>query len=181
MKSIISVAVLICLFEVSFLPLTQCRVYLPTDANLIGQTCLQTPKPDLCVSSLESVPESSDTDIKGLALIMSDKVLKGKAQDALKEINELIKQTPISSNKALLACADYYGTIIEFHIEKQAHDGITGNQPRKAAQQAMDDTVYLVNECNNGLGSSPSSPLTVMGASVADIATITKAIVQILS
>lgn len=147
--------------------------------NLISQTCLKTPKPNVCVSSLESVPQSSNADITGLALIMSDEVLKAKAQAARNIINELIKHGP--STQSLLACTDYYGIIIEFHIGKQAHDGITGVQPRKAAQQAMDDTVYLVNECNNGLGFPPGSPLTEMSTSVAEIATITKAIVQILS
>ncbi|KAL6193231.1 hypothetical protein ACLB2K_034315 [Fragaria x ananassa] len=181
MKSIIYVAVLVYLFQASFLPLTQCSVYLPTDANLIAQTCQKTPKPDLFISSLKSVPGSSDADMKHLALIMCDKVLKGKAQNALNIINNLLKQTPIGSKKALLACADYYTTIIEFHIEKQAHNGITGVQPRMAAQQAMDDTVYLVKECNNGLGFSSKSPLAVTSASVDDFAAITKAMVQILS
>lgn len=153
-------------------------VFLPTNDNLIGSTCRKTPNYDLCVSSFNSVPQSANAaDVKSLADIMSSVVLKAKAQAAQSKFTELIKQG--LKTQSLLTCADYYDIIIEFQISKQAYRGIKGVQPRTIALQAMDDTVALVNDCNNGLGRTfRGSPLVVMNANVINLAIVTKAIVQ---
>ncbi|KAM1041869.1 hypothetical protein ACFX2I_030949 [Malus domestica] len=56
-KVLIILIQFVCL--VVFLPNSHCNrltVFFPMDANLIAQTCNQTPYPDLCISTLQSDP-----------------------------------------------------------------------------------------------------------------------------
>ncbi|TQD82552.1 hypothetical protein C1H46_031897 [Malus baccata] len=63
------------------------------DANLIAQTCNQTPYPDLCISTLQSDPRSAKADVKGLGIIMVDAV-KAKAREANLRLQELAQLSP---------------------------------------------------------------------------------------
>ncbi|KAL6193207.1 hypothetical protein ACLB2K_034291 [Fragaria x ananassa] len=180
MKSLTSLAaVLICFFQISLLPICHCRSAFPSmDVNLIKETCSKTPKPALCVESLTKVPQSARANVKGLAQIMNDDVLRAKAQEVHTQIDLLIKQG--TRPQSLLKCAQDYSVVINDKI-KGVDEGLKDNQTSKAAQ-AMDDTVSLVSGCNSGLKQSlPGTPLIGMNTNVADLATVTKAIVQQLS
>ncbi|XP_024196366.1 cell wall / vacuolar inhibitor of fructosidase 2-like [Rosa chinensis] len=145
------------------------------DVNLIEETCRNTPKPKLCVDSLYSVPQSASADVKGLAHIMNDVVLRTKAQEVHTKIDLLIKQG--TRPQSLLTCAQTYSLIINDKI-KAVNDGLKDDQPLKT-EQAMVDTVSLLNDCNSGLEHSlPGTPLIGMNTNVADLATVTKAIVK---
>lgn len=45
-----------------------------SEANMIEQTCKETPDFNLCVSLLDSDPRGSSADTSGLALILVDKI-----------------------------------------------------------------------------------------------------------
>lgn len=76
------------------------------DLKLIEQTCSKTPHRDLCVSGLTSIPASADADVKGLALMMVDNVLRAVANDARNQINETLKHSP--EDKASSSCEENY-------------------------------------------------------------------------
>ncbi|KAM1150478.1 hypothetical protein ACFX13_031727 [Malus domestica] len=93
-KVLIILIQIVCL--VVFLPNSHCNrltVFFPMDANLIAQTCNQTPYPNLCISTLQSDPRSAKADVKGLGIIMVDAV-KAKAREANLRLHELFDKEP---------------------------------------------------------------------------------------
>ena len=75
------------------LSLTQIHV---STADLVDNTCKQTPNSDLCVSTLH--PRSSTADVAGLAIIMVD-TIKTKATATLAQINTLLGSNPDPKTK----------------------------------------------------------------------------------
>lgn len=175
MKSLAVVAILlICLIQVVFIPISHCRVFLPMDLQLIEQTCSKTPHRDLCVSGLTSVSASADADVKGLALIMVDNVLRAMANDTRSQINEKLKHSP--EDQALSSCEENYRAIVELDII-EAYTSITERDP-KLAKQGMDATIYDANACESGFAGK--SPLTYENTLVVDIADVANAILHLL-
>ncbi|KAK9934516.1 hypothetical protein M0R45_021657 [Rubus argutus] len=172
MKSL--AVVVICLIQVVLIPRSHCRVFLPMDLKLIEQTCSKTPHRDLCVSGLTSVPASADADVKGLALIMVDNVLRAVANDTRNQINEKLKHSP--EDKALSSCEENYRAIVELDII-EAYTSITERDP-KLAKQGMDATIYDANACESGFAGK--SPLTYVNTLVIDIAAVANAILHLL-
>ncbi|KAK9934489.1 hypothetical protein M0R45_021630 [Rubus argutus] len=81
-SSVLVAAVVICLFQILFV-----------DADVIGDTCRKTPKPDLCTSSLRSIltEGSEGKDVRALAQIMIDDILRDKATPTRDEIVRELK------------------------------------------------------------------------------------------
>ncbi|CAB4262519.1 unnamed protein product [Prunus armeniaca] len=163
-----------CTLLVFLLPVALCsRVVFPTDANLIDQTCKQTPNYALCVSSLKSDPRSSTADVSGLGVILVD-IVKAKSTDTLNKINTLLKQRP--GNQALKSCARFYDTVVEALVP-EAQQGFSLGNP-KFAEQGMNDAAGEAETCEDGF--SGKSPLTDNNKAVHDIAAVAAAIARTL-
>ncbi|XP_062024842.1 cell wall / vacuolar inhibitor of fructosidase 1-like [Rosa rugosa] len=146
---------------------------LPTEANIIAQTCSKTPNPPVCLSSLKSHPRSAQADIYGLAVIMID-VVKAKSTTTLNQINQLLKQSP--GDKALRDCADNYKGVVEIDIP-EAYQAIKAGRAMFALQ-SMNDAVIEANECERNFARSKSHPLTKLNKDAADVASVAAAIID---
>ncbi|RVW71581.1 Cell wall / vacuolar inhibitor of fructosidase 1 [Vitis vinifera] len=81
-------------------------------ADLVDQTCKQTPNYDLCVKTLRADPRSSTADVTGLALVTVD-AIKAKATATLDRINGLLGTTPDPKTKAALShCGELYDNAV---------------------------------------------------------------------
>ena len=85
---------LICLMV--FAPISHCRVLLQNKKNsLVEQTCNKVGHDvNLCITSLNRIPESAHADVKGLAFIMAKDVLYGARNSTVNKIQGLLKQSP---------------------------------------------------------------------------------------
>ncbi|XP_027339316.1 cell wall / vacuolar inhibitor of fructosidase 1-like [Abrus precatorius] len=155
------------------MPITHCRVLKPDDVKLIEDTCKQTPNPNLCVQLLKADPRSSGADIEGLALILVD-VIKGKANEALNKINQLLKGK-VEKN-ALISCAGKYKAILEADVPQATEALKTGNP--KFAEDAASDSAVEATSCEKGF--SGKSPLTNENNGMNDVANVTRAVVRLL-
>ncbi|PON93147.1 Pectinesterase inhibitor domain containing protein [Trema orientale] len=173
----LSLTFLVSFYSVSFLAeLSQCRV-LSVNLDLIQKTCKQTPNYDLCVSSLQSDPRSSNADVRGLALIMVD-VLTAKARETLNHIHELLEQSPKPDQKQPLSCCNnYYEAILEGDVPEAIEALTKGNY--KFAEQGSDDAAIEAELCEKKFASG-TSPLTDMNKVVHDVAAVTAAMTRIL-
>ncbi|KAI5329089.1 hypothetical protein PRUPE_5G112600 [Prunus persica] len=172
MNNLISLA-FIFLIQVSLLPASQCRVYLPMDASLIDKTCKQTPNYDVCVSTLNSDPRSTGADVKGLGLIMVDAV-KDKATGALNKADELLKQSP--GDQALLSCVKTYNEVLQNDVPQGSQAFTQGDS--KSAEQGMNDIATEADSCESGFSSS--SPLVDNNKALLDVAAVAAAIARTL-
>ncbi|KAM0965822.1 hypothetical protein FF1_021775 [Malus domestica] len=148
---------IVCL--VVFLPTSHCRsVFFPRDdANLIDQTCQQTPNYDLCVSSLQSDPRRADADVKGLGIIMVD-VVKARVTETLNLINELLMKSP--GAEALRSCNRIYNAVLGTDI-------LVANQ------------AFVKDACENGFtGGGGGSPLLDMNKAILDLVAATAGIAR---
>ncbi|PRQ39504.1 putative pectinesterase inhibitor domain, Cell wall/vacuolar inhibitor of fructosidase [Rosa chinensis] len=161
-----------------FLPISHCR------ADLIDQTCKQTPNYNLCVSSLKSNPRSSAADVKGLAIIMVE-VVKSKANDTLNKIwAELLRhEDPVIRN-----CYDHYGYMVGAFIPDIYGDltsrGLGGRfvryNPAQAERRLHNDIILRVDHCQNGFGQGRRSPFAKENKATHEAAVVAAAIVWIL-
>ncbi|PON64914.1 Pectinesterase inhibitor domain containing protein [Parasponia andersonii] len=170
------------LFHITLFNLLQshyCYV-LPLDegSDLIQQTCKQTPHYDLCVSSLESNPESSGSDLKGLAHIMVDIVLS-KATDTLGFIGTLLKKEPDPQlEKALAYCAELYIPVVKYSLP-QAIDALTGGF-FGFAFYGISDATKQTEACEKNFSGSNKSPLAERNSLLHDLSEVAAAITNIL-
>lgn len=175
-----SIFLLLLLLLPIFLPLTQCsNIGLDKNEDLIDQTCKQTPHYDLCLSSLQSNPESSNADVKGLAKIMAD-ILLSSATDALNYMEELIKQAPEPElERSLAFCAELYIPVVKYTLP-QAIDALTSGQ-YKFASYGISDAAKEADACEKKFsGGSTKSPLSDRNSLVKSLSEVTAAIVNIL-
>ncbi|KAL6190816.1 hypothetical protein ACLB2K_037210 [Fragaria x ananassa] len=166
----------ICIIQIVFLPITHCR------ADLIDQTCKQTPNYNLCVSSLKSNPRSSatDTDVKGLAIITVE-VLKSKANDTL---NKIWAQLLRHEDPAVRNCYDHYGYMVGAFIPDIYGDitsrGVGGNfvryNPVQAERRLHDDVIRRVDHCRHGFGKGRRSPFGKENKATREAAVVAAAI-----
>ncbi|CAJ1940800.1 unnamed protein product [Sphenostylis stenocarpa] len=153
---------------------TNCRVIQQNKANLIEETCEQTPHRDLCIQYLSSDPRSTDADVTGLALIMV-KVIKTKANKALDKIHQLLQESPEPGQKeALSSCADRYKAILEADVAVAIAALQKGNP--KFAEDGANDAAIEATSCENSF--SGKSPLTNENNAMHDVAATTGAIVR---
>ncbi|KAJ4721975.1 Pectinesterase inhibitor [Melia azedarach] len=154
---------------VAFLPLIQC------DTPLIEKTCQRTPFYDLCISSLKSDPRSSTADVRTLALIMVD-IIKSKATQMLKQVEELQKQHP-ELQEPLSACHSRYNAVLVGDVPQAVEALEKGDY--KFAEDSATDAAIEADACENGF-SAGKSPISPMNKLFHDISVITASIVNIL-
>ncbi|KAB1225605.1 Cell wall / vacuolar inhibitor of fructosidase 1 [Morella rubra] len=166
------------LFSV-FLQSTQCSNFSTDESgNLLEEICKQTPLYDLCLSSLQSNPQSSKTDVKGLARIMADTLL-ANAADALNYIEGLIKQSPEPEvERSLAYCAELYIPVVKYTLP-QAIDALTNGQ-YKFANFGISDAAKEADACEKKLSGSTKSPLSDWNNLVENLSDVAVAIVNIL-
>ncbi|KAG4932170.1 hypothetical protein AAZX31_17G035300 [Glycine max] len=157
-------------------PATNSRIiHQKNNANLIEETCKQTPHHDLCIQYLSSDPRSTEADVTGLALIMVN-VIKIKANNALDKIHQLLQKNPEPSQKEpLSSCADRYKAIVEADVA-QAVASLQKGDP-KFAEDGANDAAIEATTCENSF-SAGKSPLTNHNNAMHDVAAITAAIVR---
>ena len=177
MRTLVFIVLVHVVFQIIFLPSSQCARLRPNDNNLIEQTCKQTPNYNLCVSSLKSDPKSATADVTGLALIMV-KVLNTTATRTLIHINSLLHHSPSPKiKKALLSCADmYYNGIVTADVPVSI-EALTKGDPKFADDSTL-DAAKEATLCEEGF--SGNSPLTVDNTNVNNVARVTEAIVKLL-
>nr|XP_008367865.1 cell wall / vacuolar inhibitor of fructosidase 1-like [Malus domestica] len=143
------------------------------DANLIAQTCNQTPYPDLCVSTLQSDPRSAKADVKGLGIIMVDAV-KAKAHEASLQVEELVDKDP--GNVALQDCRFNYDDIFQLDIPQavEAFD----KDDYKSAELGMTNVVANEDSCERRF--SGGSPFKDESQALHDVAYVAAAIAKVL-
>nr|KYP52607.1 Pectinesterase inhibitor [Cajanus cajan] len=161
---------------ISIIPSSHCRTLHRNDERLIESTCKKTPNYNVCLQYLKASPESSSADVTGLALIMV-KVIKAKANDALKIIHELqrVGSGP-KQRKALSSCADKYKAILIADVP-QATEALQKGDP-KFAEDGANDAANEATYCENEF--SGKSPLTKQNNAMHDVAAVTAAIVRLL-
>nr|XP_004296224.2 PREDICTED: cell wall / vacuolar inhibitor of fructosidase 1-like [Fragaria vesca subsp. vesca] len=166
------------IIQIVLLPISHCR------ADLIDQTCKQTPNYNLCVSSLKPNPRSSAANVKGLATIMVE-VLTSKANDTLNEIwAQLLRQ----EDPAVRNCYDHYGYMVAAFIPEIYGDltsrGFGGRfvryNPAQAERRLHDDIIRRVDHCRHGFGKGRRSPFAKEIKATREAAVVAAAIVRIL-
>jgi len=143
-----------------------------SNANVIQQTCKQTPNYANCIHYLKSDPRSSDADVTGLALIMVD-IIKSKANTALNKINQLIKGSH-AQKEALNSCAGRYKAILVADVPKSVAALKQGDP--KFAEDGANDVAIEATTCENGF--KGKSPISDENIAMHDVAVITAAIVK---
>lgn len=176
MKLLALILCTVAIATISIIPVSHCRIFHLNSANLIEETCKQTPNHDLCIQYLQADPHSSDADVTGLALIMVN-VIKSKANSALIKIHQLLQRNPEPDQKeALGTCGDRYKAIVEADVP-QAIAALQKGDP-KFAEDGANDAAIEATSCENSF--SGKSPLTDDNNSMHDAAAVTAAIVRIL-
>ncbi|KAB2616059.1 cell wall / vacuolar inhibitor of fructosidase 1-like [Pyrus ussuriensis x Pyrus communis] len=173
-KTLIFLIQIVCL--VVFLPTSHCNrltVFFPMDANLIAQTCNQTPYPDLCVSTLQSDPRSAKADVKGLGIIMVDAV-RAKAHEANLRVEELIDREP--GNTPARNCGFNYDDIFQLDIP-QAVEAFPKDD-YKSVELGMTNVVANADSCERGF--SGGSPFKDKSQALHDVAYVAAAIAKVL-
>jgi pectinesterase inhibitor-like protein len=155
------------------LVVTQSRTIQPNDANLIQQTCKNTPNYALCIQYLNSDPKAPSADIRGLSLIMVN-VIKTKATATLNKIRQLIGTSPPGQKEALKSCESKYNTIIVADVA-QATEALQKGNP-KFAEDGANDADVEQKACEGGF--SGNSPLTADNNVMHNVATIAAAIIR---
>ncbi|KAB2623537.1 cell wall / vacuolar inhibitor of fructosidase 1-like [Pyrus ussuriensis x Pyrus communis] len=173
-KVLIFLVQIVCL--VVFLPTSHCNrmtVFFPMDANLIAQTCNQTPYPDLCVSTLQSDPRSAKADVKGLGIIMVDAV-RAKAHEANLRLEDLINRDV--GNVPAQDCRFNYDDIFQLDIP-QAVEAF-GKDDYKSAELGMTNVVANEDSCEKRF--SGGSPFKDESQALHDVAYVAAAIAKVL-
>ncbi|KAJ9181778.1 hypothetical protein P3X46_005836 [Hevea brasiliensis] len=145
--------------------------------NLIEKTCKKTPYYDLCVSSLQSNPQSSNTDVRGLASIMGNITLSD-ATNTLNYIQELINQTTDPElERPLTHCAELYISVVDY-ILPQAMEALA-NGHYGFAKYGISDAGEEAHSCEKKT-SGLKLPLTEMNKVMQNLHDIAVAIINTL-
>ena len=157
------------------------------DGGLIESTCKRTPHYELCVSTLESNPESSGSgaDLRGLAHAMVDTVLS-KATETLEFIRALLKeqQPDTDLEKPLALCAELYIPVVKYSLP-QAIEALIGGH-FGFANYGISDAAKQANACDksfakaSGSASASESPLAEKNALLTDLSEVAAAIISVL-
>lgn len=145
-----------------------------SDANLIAQTCKQTPYYDLCVRSLNSDPRSPSADVRGLALIMVD-IVKARSTTTLNLIKQLLRKMP-KLKIPLTDCAADYNAILTSSIPQAIEALKKGNA--KFAEDGANSARQEAELCEANFHGK--SPITKFSAAVRKSSAIAAAIIRLL-
>lgn len=149
-------------------------------ADLVDQTCRETPNYNLCVEALRSDPRSSGADVAGLAVVMMDRV-KAKTMATLDRISELLGAAPAPDSKteaALRRCAKLYDrAVLKADIPSAMEALRTGNP--KFAEQGANDAANEADSCERAF-STPRAPITSFNRSVSNLSRLASAIIRLL-
>ena len=147
-------------------------------ADLVDQTCKQTPNYDLCVKTLRADPRSSTADVTGLALVTVD-AIKAKATATLDRINGLLGTTPDPKTKAALShCGELYDNAVLKADIPSAIEALKKGNP-KFAEQGVNDAANEADSCERAFGGA--SPISSFNRSVSDLSRVASAIIGLLS
>ncbi|KAK4586450.1 hypothetical protein RGQ29_023551 [Quercus rubra] len=179
-NSISPTSIFLMLLLLLHVPLIQCSIF-PLDdesGNLIDHTCKKTSHYDLCLSSLQSNPQSSTADVKGLAQIMAD-ILLANVTDTLNYIEGLIKQSPEPElERSLTYCAELYIPVVKYTLP-QAIDALSKGHYR-FANYGISDVAKEADTCEKKFSGPIQSPLTDWNNLVQGLSDVAVDIVNIL-
>ncbi|KAL5541495.1 hypothetical protein UlMin_009205 [Ulmus minor] len=166
------------------LPITLSLIFLlhltttQSSNNLIEETCKKTPHYELCLSSLESNPESKNSDILGLAHIMINNVL-ANATDALDLIRNLLKQAPDPQEERSLAyCAELFIPVVKYSLP-QAIEALIGGH-FGFASYGVSDAAKETDACKKSFSGSNQSPLIDRVNVLHELIDVAEAIISVL-
>lgn len=146
-------------------------------ADLLEQTCKQTPNYDLCVKTLLADPRSSHADVAGLAMVMVD-TIKAKAIAATHRIGELLGTAPDPKTKAALGrCVVLYDRAVLGADIPSAKEAVRTGNP-KFAEQGANDAANEADSCERAFGGY--SPITSFNRGVSDVSRVASAIIRLL-
>lgn len=170
------------LFHISLsilLPSTQSSIFPQEEpSNLIEKTCKKTPHYDLCISSLESNPQSSDADLNGLAKIMVSIVLSNTTS-TLDYIQALLKEAPEPGlQRALANCAELYIPVVKYSLPQAIEALSEGHYG--FANYGISDAAKEADACEKTFSGSIKSPLTDRNSIVHDLSDVATAIINAL-
>ncbi|XP_065860189.1 cell wall / vacuolar inhibitor of fructosidase 1-like [Euphorbia lathyris] len=155
-----------------FLLLILSRNLAQTDANIVDQTCKQTPHYDLCLKFLNSDPRSSTADVTGLALILMD-LLKNETTKSVQFVKQLRGKRP-DLEKPLKSCDSDYDAILTADVP--AIQALELGNPR-FAEDGMNDVDIEATSCENEFGIE-ISPLFDSNKLLTDISHVAAAIIR---
>ncbi|KAK8664445.1 hypothetical protein V6N13_084235 [Hibiscus sabdariffa] len=162
------------MFSLIFLPAKSQE----NNASLVETTCKSTPFYNLCVSTLESDPDSSRTDIPGLAIIGANR-LNAKVYDSFKEIASLLEEAKDESlKKALVECDDHYKTIITYNVLSVIKTVRTSRA--YVGRDAMNDAAKEALACASGFENQPTFPIKDSNKVVHDLSAVVSSIITLL-
>ncbi|XP_065860188.1 cell wall / vacuolar inhibitor of fructosidase 1-like [Euphorbia lathyris] len=156
-----------------FLLLILSRNLAQTDANIVDQTCKQTPHYHLCLKFLNSDPRSSTADVTGLALILVD-LLKNETTKSVQFVKQLRGKRP-DLEKPLKSCDSDYDAILTADVPEAIQALELGN-PR-FAEDGMNDVDIEATSCENEFGIE-KSPLFDSNKLLTDISHVDSSIIR---
>ncbi|XP_050372581.1 cell wall / vacuolar inhibitor of fructosidase 1 [Argentina anserina] len=147
-------------------------------SDLISKTCKKTPYYDICLSSLQSSPQSSNSDTAGLAHIIADLVLSN-ATDTLDYIHGLLKQSPEADiQKPLANCAELYIPVVKYTLPESI-DALS-NGHYGFANYGISDAAKEAQACEKGFSGTTKSPLTDRNTLVSCLSQVAVAIINLV-
>ncbi|XVF66084.1 hypothetical protein PTKIN_Ptkin10aG0005800 [Pterospermum kingtungense] len=148
------------------------------DDDLVDQICRKTPFYDLCISTLRSNSNTTNSDVKGLASVMAD-ILLANATDTLNYIQAQINQTSDPQmERALAYCAELYIPVVKYNLP-QAIDALSKGQ-FEFASDGLSDAAKQADACEKNFSGSMKSPLTDRNKLLHSLSDVAVAIVKIL-
>ncbi|KAM7280662.1 hypothetical protein ACFE04_007796 [Oxalis oulophora] len=163
-----------------FLIIFLCIIQLSNaDSNLISETCLHTPDPNLCITTYNSNPASAKADLYGLAKIGSD-ILLQKASSTKANITTLLKNASLNKEdqlvRSLNCSAELYDMIINYDLP-EINEAVTKGDP-KFGQDAANDIALEADTCEKCF--LKTSPIYDQNKFVHDFSLVLSAIIQML-
>ncbi|XP_004508256.1 cell wall / vacuolar inhibitor of fructosidase 1-like [Cicer arietinum] len=146
----------ICIF-ILILEIVDVSCAVKRDDSLKTRVCEQTSSFDLCISIIDSDPNATTADIKGLALIMVTAV-PPYVQNALSLTNSVIKTTTDATlKKKLFVCAKSFVPLLN-SVLPQAAQAVN----QKRFKNASDSIFYadkVIEDCNSQFFTPTQSPI----------------------
>ncbi|XP_030539866.1 cell wall / vacuolar inhibitor of fructosidase 1-like [Rhodamnia argentea] len=126
--------------------------FLPfASADLVNDTCKNTPDPDFCFTALSPDPRSSAADAKTLGIIMVEKVDQ-IAKATLAGIGSLLGQSPDPRTKQALTSCEKSHEIITTSVAPTKESSTEGGY--KFAEVSMSGAATSVSRCEADFGGS---------------------------
>ena len=149
-------------------------------ADLVDDTCRQTPNNVLCVETLRADPGSTGADVRGLAIIIMDKINE-KGLATVEQINNLLASTIDPKRMdALRSCLRYYNNGVLGLDVMGAKQALEKGNPILATQ-LMNDAAGNARNCEDRVSTfEGGSPLTSSNTIVNELSFIAAAIARLV-